>query len=197
MMVYRTFVAAKPCSTTQQFTAPIGHGCKLAEIPLACRTARAFTARRKESENDPITHCKPGVVGISERLDDAGRLMPQHHWQGARPVPVHDRKITVANSRRVDADKKLAGARRGKIERNQFQRTRGRIGSDAAFAMQHGGHDFSHHNYPDLIGGSGFPVFRHAPRRHQIEDSGREIEGGAGKQRIAEGLRTILLRKPI
>jgi hypothetical protein len=53
--------------------------------------------------------------------DDACVLMPEHHRQGQRPIPVHDVPVTHTNAGCLDPHSDLTGFRRFLLEIENLQ----------------------------------------------------------------------------
>src|SRR4029453_11046493 len=80
----------------------------VAENGAPDRTVEAAAALRTEREDDVIARLHAGNAG-AHFLDDARRLVAEHHRQRQRPVAVHAVPVAVANAGRLDGHPGLAG----------------------------------------------------------------------------------------
>jgi hypothetical protein len=80
----------------------------VAEDGPADGAVEAVTALRPEREDHMVAGFHCGDAG-TDVLDDAGRLVAEHHRQRKRPVPVDDVPVAVADPGRLDLDSGLAG----------------------------------------------------------------------------------------
>src|SRR5439155_16180365 len=80
----------------------------VAENRAPDRAVEAAAALRTEREDDVIARLHVGDAA-AYFLDDARRLVAEHHRQRQRPVAVHDVPVAVADARRLDGDPGLAG----------------------------------------------------------------------------------------
>jgi len=60
----------------------------------------------------------------ADRLDDAGRLVTEHHRHWPRPVTVDDRQVGMAESSRADPHQHFARARRIEVDFLDTERPR-------------------------------------------------------------------------
>ena len=75
---------------------------------------------------------------IPDRFDHSGRLMPERHRQGTRPIAVDDRKIRMAKARRLDGDAYFAGSRRRQFDLGDLDRAGPAIGTRGILPTQDG-----------------------------------------------------------
>src|SRR5580704_14463091 len=91
-----------------------------AQHGLAGRAVAAAAAMRTEREDNVVA--RPDIIDIRAVLDDdAGGLVPEHHRQRQRPIPVHDVPVAHADAGRLDADANLFGPWRLLLEIEDLQ----------------------------------------------------------------------------
>ena len=74
------------------------------------RAVEAAPAVRPEREDDVVAGLHVGDAR-ADLLDDARRLVAEHHGKRRRPVAVHDVPVAVADARGLHLHAGLAGAR--------------------------------------------------------------------------------------
>src|SRR6185503_8749754 len=88
--------------------APPGTRVAVAEDGAAGRAVETPAAVRAEREDDVVAGLDVRHAG-ADLLDDAGRLVAEHHRQRRSPVAVHDVPVAVTDPGRLDAHAGLAG----------------------------------------------------------------------------------------
>ena len=90
--------------------APARRGVAVAQDAPPDRAVETAPAMRPEREDDVVAGHDVGDA-CADLLDDARRLVAEHHGKRRRPVPVHDVPVAVADARGLHLHAGLAGAR--------------------------------------------------------------------------------------
>jgi len=86
-------------------------GC-LADREVAAQAELAVAAEHRQARDDVVAGLDVGDV-LADRLDDAGRLVPQHHRHRRRVGALDEVQVAVAEARGGGPDQDLAPLRLG------------------------------------------------------------------------------------
>jgi len=95
-----------------------------------------MAAARHKRQHDMVADDEIGYA-LAERGDDARSLMAEHHRRGPRSRTIDHREVGMAKAGRRDLHQDFAAAGTVEIDRDDLERSRGRIGRLRPCRPQH------------------------------------------------------------